>query len=234
MTDYLGRENAEFEYNKQQADKYFEEARAQRDELHARALEFYAAQRPRPLPDAAEAIDNSRSAADREAAANLLAFASRNQTETADDNARITFLIDALRAQAPNDLPEAQTEIESLRNLQQMIERRIQALTAQTELEATTAQVPEAASSPVFPPSPIPNSASGDRSESPEGVSPVSPRSRASEELLRRAPVSPPQAVSPPEKVSSAQRVSPPPGLPPVGEEKPRPRYYEDVAWMFE
>ncbi|KAH2007697.1 hypothetical protein KXV97_002471 [Aspergillus fumigatus] len=143
------RENAEFEYNKQQADKYFEEARAQRDELHARAVEFYAAQQPRPLPDAAEAIDNSRSAADREAAKNLLAFAAQNQTEPADDNSRITFLIDALRAQAPNDLPEAHTEIESLRNLQQLIERRIQALSSQTELEATTAQVSEAASSPI-------------------------------------------------------------------------------------
>ncbi|KAH1652836.1 hypothetical protein KXX16_005668 [Aspergillus fumigatus] len=143
------RENAEFEYNKQQADKYFEEARAQRDELHARAVEFYAAKQPRPLPDAAEAIDNSRSAADREAAKNLLAFAAQNQTEPADDNSRITFLIDALRAQAPNDLPEAHTEIESLRNLQQLIERRIQALSSQTELEATTAQVSEAASSPI-------------------------------------------------------------------------------------
>ncbi|RHZ63076.1 putative PHD finger domain protein [Aspergillus thermomutatus] len=131
------RENAEFEYNKQLADKYFEEARAKRDELHARALEFYASQRPAPLPDAAEAIDNSRSAADREAAANLLDFANSNQTKSTDDNDRITFLIDALRAQAPNDLPEAHTEIESLRNLQQLIERRIQALT-QTELEVAS------------------------------------------------------------------------------------------------
>jgi hypothetical protein len=160
LTDYLDRENAEFEYNKQQAHKYFEEARAQRDELHARAVEFYGAQRPGSLPNAAESIDNSRSAADREAAANLLTFAGQNQTEPADDIARVTFLIDALRAQAPNDLPEAHTELESLRNLQQLIERRIQALAAQAELEATTAQVSEAASSP------IPNSAIEHGSES--------------------------------------------------------------------
>ncbi|EAW14533.1 putative PHD finger domain protein [Aspergillus clavatus NRRL 1] len=133
----IKREHAEYQYAKEQTDRYFEEARAKLNDLHAKAFEFYASQRPAPLADAETAIDSSRTAADREAAENLLSLADNIQTDTIKESNRVSYLIDTLRSQAPGDLPEAETEIESLRNLQHLIEKRIQALAASRVARAT-------------------------------------------------------------------------------------------------
>jgi hypothetical protein len=75
---------------------------------------------------------SSRSVAEREAAANLISFAQSNTVNWQDDDGGISLLIDQLKANAPNDLPLPEDEITSLRNLQKLIDQRINVLNLQS------------------------------------------------------------------------------------------------------
>ncbi|KAE8355263.1 hypothetical protein BDV28DRAFT_155566 [Aspergillus coremiiformis] len=126
----IKRENEEIAMKKAVADRYFEYVRKRHDELTAKAHEFYASRNPETVDeDAAAAILNSRTAAEREAAANLITFARGNSAEVEDS--KISLLIDQLKANAPEFLPSAESEIASLRNLQRLIELRITDLRTQ-------------------------------------------------------------------------------------------------------
>lgn len=107
----------------------------------AKATEFYASQAPGPQvfdnADAAASILGSRSAADREAAVNLVSFAQQNRDIENLEPDKISLLIDQLKANAPKDVPKPNTELESLRALQELINRRIETLTAETAAEPT-------------------------------------------------------------------------------------------------
>lgn len=72
---------------------------------------------------------NSRTAAEREAAQNLVTFARSEQVNVApplqDEPERISLLIDTLRARAAPDLTSMNTELESLRALRGLVNSRI-------------------------------------------------------------------------------------------------------------
>ncbi|KAF9892449.1 hypothetical protein FE257_001557 [Aspergillus nanangensis] len=131
-------ENEDVSVKKLAADRYFEYAKQQFDNISAKAHEFYASQRPiLPEEDITISVLNSRTVAEREAAANLIAFAQENQiTETVEDG-KISLLINQLKASAPS-LPGPESEIESLRSLQNLIEQRINLLNDQATNENTT------------------------------------------------------------------------------------------------
>ncbi|KAI9375637.1 hypothetical protein BJX61DRAFT_531468 [Aspergillus egyptiacus] len=128
------RENEIFAATKLAADKYFEHAKREFDNLTAKAHSFYASQKPAIVEeDTTAAILNSRTVAEREAAANLISFAQSHQLTWQDrDDGRISLLIDQLKANAPNDLPPPEDEIASLRALQKLIEQRIDVLNLQS------------------------------------------------------------------------------------------------------
>ncbi|KAL4892287.1 hypothetical protein BDV59DRAFT_55497 [Aspergillus ambiguus] len=139
----IKRENEQVSLKKRIADRYFDYVRQEHDKLAAEARAFYASQKPAtPVEDTAVAILNSRTVAEREAASNLIAFAQNNQISKTVENGKITLLIDQLKANAPNNLPPPDTEIASLRTLQQLIEQRIELLNAQS---AQSAQSPQPA-----------------------------------------------------------------------------------------
>ncbi|KAB8239192.1 putative PHD finger domain protein [Aspergillus alliaceus] len=118
------RENEELAMKKACADRYFEYVRKRHDELTAKAHAFYASQTPEVIEeDTTTTILNSRTAAEREAAANLISFARGSSAEVEDS--KISLLIDQLKANAPDSLPSAESEIASLRSLQRLIELRI-------------------------------------------------------------------------------------------------------------
>ncbi|KAF7596741.1 hypothetical protein BBP40_000169 [Aspergillus hancockii] len=124
------RENEELAMKGAVMDRYFEYVRQKHDELTAKAHAFYSSQNPDvPDDDTTAAILNSRTIAEREAAANLISFALGNSAEA--QNSKINLLIDQLKANAPEDLPSAETEIASLRSLQKLIELRISNLIGQ-------------------------------------------------------------------------------------------------------
>ncbi|KAL2797546.1 hypothetical protein BJX66DRAFT_334864 [Aspergillus keveii] len=127
------RENENAATKKAAADMYFDYAKTKFDELTSEARAFYASQRPDiPGLDATATILSSRTVAEREAAANLISFAQSNQVNWQDDDGGISLLIDQLKANAPNDLPLPEDEIASLRNLQTLIDQRINALNLQS------------------------------------------------------------------------------------------------------
>ncbi|GKZ81092.1 hypothetical protein AnigIFM56816_005603 [Aspergillus niger] len=129
------RENEEYKMMKETADRYFDYATAEFDKLLAKAHAFYSSQKPVFLEeDTTAAILNSRTIAEREAAANLISLAQGNgPTKQGPEDGKIGLLIDQLKANAPPDLPSANTEIASLRALQNLIEQRIAVLNAQPE-----------------------------------------------------------------------------------------------------
>ncbi|GAB1201229.1 hypothetical protein APSETT444_010618 [Aspergillus pseudonomiae] len=126
------RENEELAMKKAAADKYYEYVRQRHDELTSKAHALYAAQNPEVIEeDTTTAILNSRTAAEREAAANLITFAQGNSTEVEDS--KIGLLIDQLKANvSPDFMPSAESEIASLRSLQRLIELRITDLRTQS------------------------------------------------------------------------------------------------------
>ncbi|KAL2819235.1 hypothetical protein BJX63DRAFT_32223 [Aspergillus granulosus] len=139
------RENEIAATKKAAADKYFEYAKTKFDELTSEARAFYASQKPTiSIEDTTAAILSSRTAAEREAAANLISFAQNNQVTLEDDHGRISLLIDQLKASAPNDLPLPEDEITSLRNLQRLIDQRIKVLNQQSENTQSQSPVAEA------------------------------------------------------------------------------------------
>ncbi|KKK13511.1 hypothetical protein P175DRAFT_0446659 [Aspergillus ochraceoroseus IBT 24754] len=126
------RENETLAMKKAAADKYLEYAKTKFDELLSEAHAFYTSEKPVVTEeDTTAAILNSRTVAEREAAANLIEFAQSQQVTSEVENGRINLLIDQLKANAPNNLPSANTEIESLRTLQDLIEQRIKVLNSQ-------------------------------------------------------------------------------------------------------
>jgi hypothetical protein len=127
------RENENTATKKAAADMYFDYAKTKFEELTSEARAFYASQRPDiPGLDATATILSSRTVAEREAAANLISFAQSKQVNWQDDDGGISLLIDQLKANAPNDLPLPEDEIASLRNLQTLIDQRINALNLQS------------------------------------------------------------------------------------------------------
>ncbi|KAB8077049.1 hypothetical protein BDV29DRAFT_188996 [Aspergillus leporis] len=125
------RENEEMAMKRAVMERYYVYVRQKHDELTAKAHAFYSSQDPDVLDDdTTAAILNSRTIAEREAAANLISFAQGNSTEV--QNNRINLLIDQLKANAPEELPSAETEIASLRSLQKLIELRISDLKTQS------------------------------------------------------------------------------------------------------
>lgn len=115
-------------------EKFFQYSKQKFDALAAQQAAFYSSQKPvTPSDDSTTAILNSRTVADREAALNLIEFAQSHRITTKKlESGKISLLIDQLKANAPKDLPGAETEIASLRALQELIEHRIQILLAQS------------------------------------------------------------------------------------------------------
>lgn len=112
--------------------KFYQYSKEKLDVLVSKQMEFYSSQRPVEMPseDPTTAILNSRTIAEREAATNLIDFARSHRitTEKIAESGKISLLIDQLKANAPANLPGADTEIASLRALQELIEQRIQVL----------------------------------------------------------------------------------------------------------
>lgn len=112
--------------------KFYQYSKEKLDALVSKQMEFYSSQRPveTPSEDPTTAILNSRTIAEREAATNLIDFARSHRitTEKIAESGKINLLIDQLKANAPANLPGAETEIASLRALQELIEQRIQVL----------------------------------------------------------------------------------------------------------
>lgn len=115
------------EVKKVVAHRFLDYAKNEFDKLNKGAREFYNSQQ---CPAEAEATAGAptRTAAEQEAAANLIAFAEQGTVETALEEGKIALLIDQLRAHAPVDLPSADTEVASLESLQELIGQRIKSL----------------------------------------------------------------------------------------------------------
>lgn len=139
------RENENYAVKKEAANRYFEYAKASFDNLTSKATTFYASQKPAvPEEDTTTAILNSRTVAEREAAANLISFAQSNQvTWRNEEGGRISLLIDQLKANEPKGLPSPNDEISSLRALQKLIEQRISVLSPQRATAPQDARSPE-------------------------------------------------------------------------------------------
>ncbi|KAL3467750.1 hypothetical protein BJX64DRAFT_122802 [Aspergillus heterothallicus] len=137
------RENENAAVKKAAADRYFDYAKTKFDELTSEARAFYASPKPAiPGEDTTAAILSSRTAAEREAAANLISFAQNHQVTLQGEDGGISLLIDQLKADAPDDLPPPEDEISSLRTLQKLIDQRIKALSLQSK--NTQSQSPNA------------------------------------------------------------------------------------------
>lgn len=81
------------------------------------------------------AIYNSRTEAERDCVMNLISLHQSNGSYNRSPD-MIGLLVNQLKASTP-ELPKPQTEIESLRELQALIEQRIQHLTAEGQDETT-------------------------------------------------------------------------------------------------
>ncbi|KAH8429442.1 putative PHD finger domain protein [Aspergillus melleus] len=124
----IRRENEQREARESAAAAYTEYAARRFDALTAGAQAFFASNPPAVPPEVASGFDTPpRTAAEQEAAANLIEFAQSNPEGRLPDSNRIGLLIDALRASAP-EFPSVESEIEALRSLQSLIERRILSL----------------------------------------------------------------------------------------------------------
>ncbi|QKX57893.1 uncharacterized protein TRUGW13939_05013 [Talaromyces rugulosus] len=125
-------ENVQADVRAAGAKMYSDHACKKLDELVERATEFYKSAAPQISSDieAAASILSSRSSADREAIANLVSFATQG-SDTQDSQPqpiqpdRVNHLIDALLASSEVGAPRAQTELESLEALKELITRRI-------------------------------------------------------------------------------------------------------------
>ncbi|KAL3473991.1 hypothetical protein BJX99DRAFT_187903 [Aspergillus californicus] len=142
------RENENGAAKKAAADMYFEYAKSKFDDLTSEAHSFYASQKPAiSEEDTTSAILNSRTAEEREAAANLISFAQTHQVAGQEqDDDRIGLLIDQLKASAPSDIPPPEDEIASLRSLQKLIEQRIGVLNLKTGNSNGTLEIPPTSS----------------------------------------------------------------------------------------
>ncbi|PYH85903.1 hypothetical protein BO82DRAFT_428883 [Aspergillus uvarum CBS 121591] len=128
------RENAEYQLLKANANKFLDHATAEYDKIISHARAALPPQTPLMTDeDASTTISNSRTTAERQAAANLLAFAQREHITPPDANDRMSLLIDQLRANAPEIRPTADTEIASLQALKDLIDRRIRDLSTQPQ-----------------------------------------------------------------------------------------------------
>ncbi|KAL2864471.1 putative PHD finger domain protein [Aspergillus lucknowensis] len=141
------RENEFAAAKKKAANRYYDYAKTKFDALTSQAHAFYASQKPAIVEeDTTAAILNSRTVAEREAAANLVSFAQSHRVTWQDEDGGISLLIDQLKANAPNDLPPPDNEIASLRSLQKLIDQRIKVLSLQSgntpplDFESTTGQ----------------------------------------------------------------------------------------------
>ncbi|CRG83686.1 hypothetical protein PISL3812_01041 [Talaromyces islandicus] len=126
------KENVQADIRAAGAKMYSDHACKKLDELVERATEFYKTAAPQisSNTEAEASILNSRSSADREAIANLVSFATQGgdaQPQRIQPD-RVTHLIDAMLASSENGAPHAQTELESLEALKDLITRRIGAL----------------------------------------------------------------------------------------------------------
>ncbi|OKL57642.1 hypothetical protein UA08_06983 [Talaromyces atroroseus] len=121
------RENLEARIHASGAAQYRDYACRKLDDLVERATAFYEKSAPEPSPntEAQSSILTSRSPADREAIANLVAFATENRDAQDVPSDKINYLIDALLAGSPDGAPHASTELESLEALKELINRRI-------------------------------------------------------------------------------------------------------------
>ncbi|EED12859.1 PHD finger domain protein, putative [Talaromyces stipitatus ATCC 10500] len=123
------RENFEAEVRASAAAQYRDYACRKLDQLVERATAFYEkAFAPEPstvVDDARAAILNSRSDADREAVANLVAFATENRDAQLVQSEKIGYLVDVLLASSPDGAPKALNELDSLQALKDLIDRRI-------------------------------------------------------------------------------------------------------------
>jgi hypothetical protein len=127
------RENLEAEIRASAAAQYRDYACQKLDQLVEKATAFYekaAAPEPTPIAEAQASILTSRSAADREAIANLVAFATENRDAQAIPSERVGYLVDALLASSEDGAPKASSELDSLQALKDLIERRMGALQA--------------------------------------------------------------------------------------------------------
>ncbi|PLB51240.1 hypothetical protein P170DRAFT_464200 [Aspergillus steynii IBT 23096] len=130
-------DNAEREAITLAAATHAEYAARRFDALTAGAQAFFDSNPPAvPTPEVTASTPEAtvgwesplRTTAEREAAANLIEFAQSNPMGVRPPEApRIGLLIDALRASAP-EFPSVESEVEALRSLQSLIERRIEAL----------------------------------------------------------------------------------------------------------
>lgn len=114
---------------KKHAEEYHQYTTAKYNELLEKVSNRYLNQTPNAptiQQENASADYNSRSEAERETVANLIALSQFQPAPQEPD--RINLLIDQMKAAAP-DLPKPQTEIDSLLKLQDLITQRIQALT---------------------------------------------------------------------------------------------------------
>ena len=114
-------------------EKFYQYSKDKLDALVAKQTAFYSSQRPvTPSDDSTTAILNSRTVAEREAASSLIDFAQDHRISTKKlETGKISLLIDQLKANAPQNLPSSETEITSLRALQELIQQRIQVLVAE-------------------------------------------------------------------------------------------------------
>jgi hypothetical protein len=126
----IKKENLEREMRAAGAAQYSAYARKKMDDLVAHATARLEADREQAplLPRAESAILGSRSAADREAIANLVSFANQNRDIGDLQSDKIPLLIDTLLASAPEGVPQAPTELESLQALKELIDQRIEKL----------------------------------------------------------------------------------------------------------
>lgn len=114
---------------KERAEDYYEYKKRKYEELCEQVSSYFASRHPAvaQADDATRAIFNSRTQTERDAAINLIDFSKTNETFANDTPDRINLLIDQLKASAP-ELPKPRDEIESLRQLQELINQRIQRL----------------------------------------------------------------------------------------------------------
>ncbi|RAL14838.1 putative PHD finger domain protein [Aspergillus homomorphus CBS 101889] len=133
-TDSADRENEEYKLLKANANKFLQQANADFAKIMSGARAAFPTQTPSVADEPASiTISNSRTAAERQAAVNLVEFAQREHIGPPDVSDRMSLLIDQLRANAPEIRPSAETEVASLQALKALIDRRIQDLSAQSQ-----------------------------------------------------------------------------------------------------
>ncbi|RJE21753.1 PHD finger domain protein [Aspergillus sclerotialis] len=132
-------ENYHTALEKEYAERYFNYTKSKYDEIFNKAVAYYSSLNKSTTIEsepAAQTIANSRSTPDREAVANLVAFAQQSTSSASDDLAtteqpeqsnNINLLVDQLKASAP-DFPHPEDELTALTNLEKLVKGRIHAL----------------------------------------------------------------------------------------------------------